>query len=196
MRQLLHVLRQNDSIKGSPSPLETSLARRLQAAYILRGQPVFVGCKSVVSYIVIPELSVFQVISQTSTRCWGSTEDVQELTDNIEQWFPSGIIVLHHRLQRAFIFAPRKAPQMWGFKRALGYAKSNSKCLCLAHITIKSGVAFAQVHVEHTDQKWKRKVCVIQEFLSQQVMRVPLPCMMDRRAIIMRSAASASRSSR
>ena len=196
MRQLLHVLRQNDSIKGSPSPLETSLARRLQAAYILRGQPVFVGCKSVVSYIVIPELSVFQVISQTSTRCWGSTEDLQELTDNIEQWFPSGIIVLHHRLQRAFIFAPRKALQMWGFKRALGYAKTKSSCLCLAHITVNRGVAFAQVHVEHTDQKWKRKVCVIQEFVFQQVMCVPLPCMMDRRAMAMRSAASTSRFSR
>ena len=195
MRNLVPELRQNASQPGSPTLLENSLARRLEAAYILRGQPVYVGWKNIVCYTVIPELSVFQVISQTSTRSWGSTEDVQELTDNIEPWFPCGILVLHHRLEKAFHFTPRKAPRMLGLERALGYAKDNPKCLNLAHITIYRGVAFAEVHVEHMDRNWKMKPCRIREFLSQHAMRLPLPCMMDRRQIMVRSVASAPLSS-
>ena len=108
--------------RGTSSPtshtLHKNLWEKLDAAYSLcDGYVTFypdlqVGCH------LLPELMLLRVISHGAIKKWGGVADVQELADTITTAFPLGVIMLHHRLQKAFYFQCEKTLQLMHIKQA------------------------------------------------------------------------------
>ena len=131
-----------------PPRFETSIMRRLEAAYVLRGEKVELVDGLFVRYNLLPELSILHVFKRMNCRPWGLPIDVQRFTDNLRLYCRLGVIVMHHRLGIAFHFRQSEEPRLLDIIRALKYRCLFSECVLLAHIDGAEGTVFAYVDAD------------------------------------------------
>ena len=106
-----------------PPRFETSIMRRLEAAYVLRGERVELVDGLFARYNLLPELSILHVFKRTNCRPWGGGPiDVQRFTDNLRLYCRLGVIVMHHRLGVVFRFEQSEEPRLLDIKRAFKYS--------------------------------------------------------------------------
>ena len=102
-----------------------------------------------VKYEALSELSYYRVATPEQTRWWGQPKDIQDLADRLRSSFPSGIMVLDHRLGVAFHFVPFDGPCLFDLSLAQSHAAAYPTCLVLARFSIdKTCITFARVEVK------------------------------------------------
>ena len=102
--KLIQLAKEQATPPRCPTQKECSLVRKLNAAFILRGEFATVFADIQVCYNILPEFTLFHVISQNKIRQWGKVEDLQELSAEVEYVYPQGIYLLHHDVNQAFHF--------------------------------------------------------------------------------------------
>ena len=154
MAKLLHVVEREMLATDVVKRENKELWQRLGCAFALRESPVHITKQVEITYTVVREWMLYQVITAETTRPWGLPSDLQELAISIGCFFPLGIIVLHHEMEAAFRFSLIDAPTIIPVLQAVSYAAKFPKCLLLARITMHDGGhVFARLTADYIQKK-------------------------------------------